>query len=108
MSELPPFLIFFAAALAAAFTRGLPRQLILLATPVVTDTDDDANGWAIPVPYNRMNLRAAAPNGLYYLHTNHLNTPQTQGKKRTLPFSHLILFRPALRPVPEYPSCQFL
>jgi len=36
MSELPPFLIFFAAALAAAFTRGLPRQLILLATPVTT------------------------------------------------------------------------
>ena len=34
MSELPPFLIYFAAALAAAFTRGLPRQLILLATPV--------------------------------------------------------------------------
>ncbi len=36
MSELPPFLLYFAAALAVAFTRGLPRQLILLATPVVT------------------------------------------------------------------------
>ncbi len=36
MSEFPPFLIFFVAALAVAFTRGLPRQLILLATPVVT------------------------------------------------------------------------
>ena len=36
MTGLPPFLIFFAAALAAAFTRGLPRQLILLTTPVVT------------------------------------------------------------------------
>ncbi|MCG8016110.1 MAG: Na(+)/H(+) antiporter subunit D [Candidatus Thiodiazotropha sp. 'RUGA'] len=35
MSELPPFLLFFAAALLSAFTRGLPRQLILLATPVV-------------------------------------------------------------------------
>jgi len=36
MSELPPFLLYFVAALAVAFTRGLPRQLILLATPVVT------------------------------------------------------------------------
>ncbi|MCG8489215.1 MAG: Na(+)/H(+) antiporter subunit D [Chromatiales bacterium] len=35
MSELPPFLLYFVAALAAAFTRGLPRQLIMLATPVV-------------------------------------------------------------------------
>ncbi|MCG8126050.1 MAG: Na(+)/H(+) antiporter subunit D, partial [Candidatus Thiodiazotropha taylori] len=35
MSELPPFLLFFAAALLSAFTRGLPRQLILVATPVV-------------------------------------------------------------------------
>ena len=36
MSELPPFLLFFVAAALAAVTRGLPRQLILLATPVVT------------------------------------------------------------------------
>ncbi len=34
MSELSPFLIYFAAALAAACVRGLPRQLLLLATPV--------------------------------------------------------------------------
>lgn len=36
MSELPPFLIYFIATLLVAVTRGLPRQLILLATPVVT------------------------------------------------------------------------
>lgn len=36
MSELPPFLLFFIAAGLVAVTRGLPRQLILLATPVVT------------------------------------------------------------------------
>lgn len=36
MTELPPFLLFFIAALLTAVTRGLPRQLILLATPVVT------------------------------------------------------------------------
>ncbi len=36
MTELPPFLIYYVAALMAAFTRGLPRQLILLATPLVT------------------------------------------------------------------------
>ncbi len=36
MSELPPFLLYFAAAALVAVTRGLPRQLILLATPVVT------------------------------------------------------------------------
>lgn len=36
MSELPPFLLYFIAALLVAATRGLPRQLILLATPVVT------------------------------------------------------------------------
>ena len=36
MSELPPFLLYFVAALLVAVTRGLPRQLILLAAPVVT------------------------------------------------------------------------
>ena len=36
MSELPPFLIYFIAIALVAITRGLPRQLILLATPVVT------------------------------------------------------------------------
>jgi len=36
MSELSPFLLYFVAALLVAFTRGLPRQVILLATPVVT------------------------------------------------------------------------
>ena len=36
MSELPPFLLYFAAAALLAVTRGLPRQLILLATPLVT------------------------------------------------------------------------
>ncbi len=36
MIELPPFLPYFVAALLLAVTRGLPRQLILLATPVVT------------------------------------------------------------------------
>jgi len=36
MIELPPFLIFFAAALAVVFTRGLTRQVILLITPVLT------------------------------------------------------------------------
>ena len=36
MIELPPFLIFFAAAIAVVFTRGLTRQVILLATPVLT------------------------------------------------------------------------
>ncbi|MGB5438205.1 MAG: Na(+)/H(+) antiporter subunit D [Gammaproteobacteria bacterium] len=36
MSELPPFLLFFIAAVLVGVTRGLPRQLILLATPVVT------------------------------------------------------------------------
>ena len=36
MSELPPFLIYFIAIALIAVTRGLPRQLILLATPVVT------------------------------------------------------------------------
>ncbi len=36
MTESPPFLLFFIAALLVAVTRGLPRQLILLATPVVT------------------------------------------------------------------------
>ena len=48
----------------------------------------------------------------------HFDVPREQwaplkkdnGKKGTLPFSHLILllFRLALRPVLEYPSCQFL
>jgi multicomponent Na+:H+ antiporter subunit D len=36
MIELPPFLLYYAAALAVAFTRGLQRQVILLAAPVVT------------------------------------------------------------------------
>ena len=36
MIEAPPFLLYFVAALLVAVTRGLPRQLILLATPVVT------------------------------------------------------------------------
>jgi multicomponent Na+:H+ antiporter subunit D len=36
MSELPPFLLYFAAAALLAVTRGLPRQVILLATPLVT------------------------------------------------------------------------
>ena len=36
MIEPPPFLLYFVAALLVAVTRGLPRQLILLATPVVT------------------------------------------------------------------------
>ena len=36
MSELPPFLLYFVAAALLAVTRGLPRQLILLATPLVT------------------------------------------------------------------------
>ena len=36
MSELSPFLLYFVAALLVAFTRGLPRQVLLLATPVVT------------------------------------------------------------------------
>ena len=36
MTELPPFLLYFLAALLVAVTRGLPRQLILLATPVMT------------------------------------------------------------------------
>lgn len=36
MIELPPFLLYFVAAVLVAATRGLPRQLILLATPVVT------------------------------------------------------------------------
>ncbi|MCF6283089.1 MAG: Na(+)/H(+) antiporter subunit D [Candidatus Polarisedimenticolaceae bacterium] len=36
MSELSPFLLYFVAALFIAFTRGLPRQVILLATPVIT------------------------------------------------------------------------
>jgi len=36
MSELAPFLLYFAAALLIALTRGLPRQVILLVTPVVT------------------------------------------------------------------------
>lgn len=35
MSEFPPFLIFFVAAALVALVRGLPRQLILLATPLV-------------------------------------------------------------------------
>ena len=35
MIELPPFLIFFIAALLVAFTRDLTRKVLLLATPVV-------------------------------------------------------------------------
>ena len=36
MTEFPPFLLFFVAALLAAFTRGFARQALLLTTPVVT------------------------------------------------------------------------
>lgn len=36
MSELPPFLLYFIAAFLVAFSRGLVRQVILLATPLVT------------------------------------------------------------------------
>ena len=36
MIDLPPFLLYFAAAVLVAVTRGLPRQLIQLAIPVVT------------------------------------------------------------------------
>jgi len=36
MSELAPFVLFFIAALLAAVTHGTLRQLILLATPVIT------------------------------------------------------------------------
>ncbi len=36
MSEFSPFLLYFAAALLLALTRGLPRQMVLLATPVLT------------------------------------------------------------------------
>ena len=35
MSELPPFLIFFAAALIALVSRGLPGKILLLITPVL-------------------------------------------------------------------------
>jgi len=35
MSELPPFIIFFAAVLLVLVTRGTARNLILLATPLV-------------------------------------------------------------------------
>lgn len=35
MTELPPFVPFFLAALLVAFTRGYLRQLILIATPVL-------------------------------------------------------------------------
>ena len=35
MSELPPFLIFFLAALLVPFTTGVVRSALLLATPVV-------------------------------------------------------------------------
>lgn len=36
MTELPPFLIFFGAALLIAVTPGLAQRALLLATPVVT------------------------------------------------------------------------
>lgn len=36
MTELPPFVLFFAAALLALATRGTVRNIILLATPVIT------------------------------------------------------------------------
>ncbi len=36
MSELSPFVLYFVTALLVGFTRGLPRQVILLAAPVVT------------------------------------------------------------------------
>ncbi len=35
MSELPPFLLYFIAALLVAVTRGVVRQLILLVTPLL-------------------------------------------------------------------------
>ncbi len=35
MSELPPFVIYFAAALLVAVTRGTVRQAILLVTPII-------------------------------------------------------------------------
>jgi len=36
MSEFPPFLLFFIAALLVGVTNGLARQIILLITPVIT------------------------------------------------------------------------
>ena len=36
MTELPPFLLYFIAALLITVTRGLARQTLLLATPLVT------------------------------------------------------------------------
>lgn len=35
MSELPPFVLFFIAALLVLATQGVVRKIILLATPVV-------------------------------------------------------------------------
>jgi len=36
MSELPPFVLFFVAALLALVTRGMLRKVILLAAPILT------------------------------------------------------------------------
>ncbi len=36
MSELPPFVLFFLAAIFVLATGGVVRKLILLATPVAT------------------------------------------------------------------------
>ncbi len=35
LAQLPPFLIFYTAAVLAGFTRGTPRSLILLAAPLL-------------------------------------------------------------------------
>jgi multicomponent Na+:H+ antiporter subunit D len=35
LAQLPPFLVFYAAALLAAFMRGTPRTLVLLAAPLL-------------------------------------------------------------------------
>ncbi len=36
MLEIPPFLPFFIGALIAAFTRGALRNVIMVATPIVS------------------------------------------------------------------------
>lgn len=44
MIALPPFVLFFAAALAVALTRGLPRAVLLVLTPLV----GAVNLWLLP------------------------------------------------------------
>ncbi len=44
MIWLPPFALFFIAALAVAFTRGLPRAVLLVATPLL----GVLNLWLLP------------------------------------------------------------